>query len=94
MVVAMILATLFASFSTARFLGGAVTDSLGLAPLLRLVLLKTLIALEVLVPIALYVAVVMGLGRLHRDQEIVVLRSAGVSEHRIIYAVLITSRTG
>lgn len=91
MVVAVILATLFASFSTARFLAGAVTDSLGLVPVLRLVLLKTLIALEVLMPIALYVAVIMGLGRLHRDQEIVVLRSAGVSEHRIIYAVLIVA---
>ncbi|MBN9132919.1 MAG: LPS export ABC transporter permease LptF [Nitrosospira multiformis] len=91
MVVTVIFATLFASFSTARFLAGAVTDSLGLVPVLRLVFLKTLIALEVLVPIALYVAVIMGLGRLHRDQEIVVLRSAGVSEHRIIYAVLIVA---
>ncbi|PTQ83449.1 lipopolysaccharide export system permease protein [Nitrosospira multiformis] len=91
MVVTVILATLFASFSTARFLAGAVTDSLGLVPVLRLVFLKTLIALEVLMPIALYVAVIMGLGRLHRDQEIVVLRSAGVSEHRIIYAVLIVA---
>lgn len=90
-VVAVILATLFSSFSTARFLAGAVTESLGLAAMLKLVLLKTLIALEVLMPIALYVAVVMGLGRLYRDQEISVLRSAGVSEQRIIYSVLIVA---
>ncbi|SOD40623.1 LPS export ABC transporter permease LptF [Nitrosovibrio sp. Nv4] len=90
-VVATILAILFASFSSARFLAGAVTESLGLAAMLKLVLLKTLIALEVLMPISLYVAVVMGLGRLHRDQEIAVLRSAGVSESRIIYAILIVA---
>jgi lipopolysaccharide export system permease protein len=90
-VVGVILATLFASFSSARFLAGAVTESLGVAAMLKLVLLKTLIALEVLMPIALYVAVVMGLGRLYRDQEISVLRSAGVSENRIIYAVLIVA---
>ncbi|MEO7559324.1 MAG: LPS export ABC transporter permease LptF [Nitrosospira sp.] len=90
-VVIVILAALFSSFSSARFLAGAVTESLGIAAMLKLVLLRTLIALEVLLPIALYVAVVMGLGRLHRDQEINVLRSAGVSDNRIIYAVLIVA---
>lgn len=90
-VVTVILAALFSSFSIARFLAGAVTESLGFVAMLKLVLLKTLIALEVLMPIALYVAVVMGLGRLYRDQEISVLRSAGVSEHRIIYSVLIVA---
>ncbi|MDQ3187060.1 MAG: LPS export ABC transporter permease LptF [Pseudomonadota bacterium] len=91
MVVVVILAALFSSFSSARFLAGAVTESLGIAAMLKLVLLKTLIALEVLMPIALYVAIIIGLGRLHRDQEINVLRSAGVSEHRITYAVLIVA---
>ncbi|MDN5752616.1 MAG: LPS export ABC transporter permease LptF [Nitrosospira sp.] len=90
-VVIVILAALFSSFSSARFLAGALTESLGVAAMLKLVLLKTLIALEVLMPIALYVAIIMGLGRLHRDQEINVLRSAGVSERRIVYAVLIVA---
>jgi len=72
-------------------LAGAVTESLGILAMLKLILLRTLIALEVLLPISLYVAVVMGLGRLHRDQEISVLRSAGVSEHRIVYAVLLVA---
>ena len=90
-VVALILAMLFSSFSSARFLAGAVVESLGFAAMLKLVMLKTLIALEVLMPISLYVAVVIGLGRLHRDQEITILRSSGVSEHRILYAVLIVA---
>ena len=86
-----ILAALYASFSSASFLSGAVTESLGVSAMLKLVLLRTLIALEVLMPIALYVAIIMGLGRMHRDQEISVLRSAGVSDNRIIYAVLIVA---
>ena len=90
-VIAVILSTLFSSFSSANFLAGAMSESLGVGAMLKVVLLKTVIALEVLMPISLYVAVVMGLGRLYRDQEISVLRSAGVSENRIIFAVLIVA---
>lgn len=90
-VVVAILAILYSSFISASLLAGGVTESLGILPMVKLILLRVLIALEVLMPISLYVAVVMGLGRLHRDQEIAVLRSAGVSERRIIYAVLLVA---
>ncbi len=91
MVVIIVLVGLFSSFSSARFLAGAVTETLGLEAMLKLVMLKTLIALEVLVPIALYVAVIIGLGRLSKDQEINVLRSVGVSGKRIVYAIMIVA---
>ena len=52
-VVAVILAALFSSFSSARFLASAASESLGLAAMLKFILLKTVIALEVLMPIAL-----------------------------------------
>lgn len=87
-VVILILIGLFASFSSARLLAGAVTESLGIAALLKLVWLKTLIALEVLIPIALYISVIIGLGRLNRDQELNVIRSAGISGARIVVTVL------
>lgn len=87
-VVILILVGLFASFSSARLLAGAVTETLGIAALLKLVLLKTLIALEVLIPIALYISVIIGLGRLNKDQELNVIRSIGVSGTRIVLAVL------
>ncbi len=87
-VVILILVGLFASFSSARLLAGAVTETLGIAALLKLVLLKTLIALEVLIPIALYISVIMGLGRLNKDQELNVIRSAGISGTRIVLTVL------
>jgi lipopolysaccharide export system permease protein len=87
-VVLLILVGLFASFSSARLLAGAVTETLGIAALLKLVFLKTLIALEVLIPIALYISVIAGLGRLNKDQELNVIRSAGVSGTRIVLTVL------
>jgi len=87
-VVILILVGLFASFSSARFLAGAVTETLGLVALFKLVMLKTLIALEVLIPVALYVAIISGLGRLSKDQELNVLRASGVSGKRIVFIVI------
>jgi lipopolysaccharide export system permease protein len=87
-VVILILIGLFASFSSARLLAGAITETLGIGALLKLVFLKTLIALEVLIPIALYISVIIGLGRLNKDQELNVIRSIGVSGSRIVLAVL------
>ena len=79
---------LFACFSAARLLAEAVTETLGAAVMFKLILLKTLISLEVLLPIALYVSVVIGLGRLYRDQEIVAMRAAGVTGGSVPNAVL------
>ncbi len=83
-----ILVGLFACFSSARYLAEAITETLGLALMLKLVFLKTLIALEVLIPIALYVSIIIGLGRMHRDQEIIAMRAAGINGLRIIKAIL------
>ncbi|SEM79797.1 LPS export ABC transporter permease LptF [Nitrosomonas marina] len=91
LVVILILVALFASFSSARFLAGSVTETLGLGALFMLVLLKTLIALEVLIPVALYVAIISGLSRLHKDQELNVLQSTGISGKRIVSIVLLVA---
>ncbi|WP_292977426.1 LPS export ABC transporter permease LptF [Nitrosomonas sp.] len=88
-VVTIILIGLFVSFSVARFLTGAVAETLGALAMFKLVGLKTIIALEVLVPIAFYVAVIHGLSRMNRDQEINVLRSVGYSDNRITLTVFI-----
>jgi lipopolysaccharide export system permease protein len=84
-----ILTALFACYSGARYLADAVTETLGVVLMLRLIALKTLIALEVLVPVAFYASIIIGLGRLHRDQEIVAMRAAGVSGLRIVRAVFL-----
>ncbi|MFQ5659627.1 MAG: LPS export ABC transporter permease LptF [Gammaproteobacteria bacterium] len=83
-----ILVGLFACFSSARYLAKAVTETLGAGMMLKLVLLKTLIALEVLAPIALYVSIFIGLGRMYRDREIIALRAGGIGGSRIVKSVL------
>lgn len=88
-VVSAIFIGLYASFVGGRLLAEGLSNSLGLTAMLKLLLLKTLIALEVVMPITLYIAVIVALSRMHRDQEINVLRSAGVSDLGIVYAVLI-----
>ena len=88
LVVSFILAGLFTSFNAARYLAETVTETLGMALITKLIILKTIIAMEVLFPIALYAAIIVALGRLHRDQEVIVLRSAGISENFIVKTVL------
>jgi len=61
----------------------------GVALMLKLVVLRTLIALEVLVPVALYASVIIGLGRLHRDQEIIAMRAAGISGLHVLKATFL-----
>lgn len=90
-VVTTILIGLFVSFSVARFLTGAVAETLGAVAMFKLVGLKTIIALEVLVPIAFYVSVIHGLSRMNRDQEINVLRSVGYGDNRIIRTIFMIS---
>ena len=88
-IVVFVLVGFFACFSSARYLAKAVTETLGVSIMLKLILLKTLIALEVLLPIAFYASVFIGLSRLHRDQEIIALHAGGVGAYRIVNAVLI-----
>ena len=86
-----ILVGLFVSFSIARLLAGAVTETLGMVAMLQLVMLKTIIALEVLIPISFYVSVIYGLSRMSRDQEMNILRSVGFSDYRVLYTVLLVA---
>ncbi|MDV6344589.1 LPS export ABC transporter permease LptF [Nitrosomonas sp. Is37] len=83
-----ILVGLFVSFSIARLLASAVTETLGMVAMLQLVMLKAIIALEVLIPISFYVSVIYGLSRMNKDQEMNILRSVGFSDYRILFTVL------
>jgi len=87
LVFSIILVVLFTSFNAARYLAENVTETLGVVLITKLIILKSIIALEVLFPISLYAAVIVGLGRLHRDQEITVIKAAGVSENFVIRLV-------
>jgi lipopolysaccharide export system permease protein len=50
--------------------------------------LKVLIALEVLLPIGLFFGLMLGLGKLHSDSEIVALQAGGIGEFRILRPIL------
>lgn len=82
------LIVIFVSYSLSVYLADAANGLLPVNMILQLVLLKTTIALEVLLPIALYLSVVVALGRLYSDYEMVALAAAGVSNGRVLAAVL------
>jgi lipopolysaccharide export system permease protein len=85
--VSAVLVTVFVGYLLARFLGDVVDGLLPARTIALLVLLRTAIALEVLVPITLFLSVVMALSRLHGDSEMIALAALGVSPTRIVRAV-------
>lgn len=82
-----ILIFVFATYSAQRYLAQAASGSLALNVVFNIVYYKVLIALEVLIPVAVYVSVVLGLGRLYHDAEMTVLSASGMSPLRIYLAV-------
>ncbi|MBH3437289.1 MULTISPECIES: LPS export ABC transporter permease LptF [Pseudomonas] len=89
MVMVGILTFIFASYSSERYLAEAANGTLALSVVLDIVYYKVLIALEVLVPVALYVAVVLSLGRLYHDTEMTAIAASGVSPLRLYKAILL-----
>lgn len=85
---ATVLGVIFISYGSARFLTDAAAGILPVTTVIAIVLVKTIIALEVLFPIALYLAVVIALGRLYSDNEITVLAACGVSERQLAWTIL------
>lgn len=88
LLVAAILSIIFVGYSLSRFLTQADAGLLNTDEVFRLTLLKVLIALEVLLPIALFFGLMLGLGKLHNDSEIVAMQAGGVGEFSILRPVL------
>jgi lipopolysaccharide export system permease protein len=82
--VSSVLLSIFVTYSLTRFLMDADAGLLRPAEILQLTVLKSLISLEVLLPLSLYISVLVGLGRLHSDSEIYAMRAAGISEMRAL----------
>jgi lipopolysaccharide export system permease protein len=76
-VVLTVLCVLFMSYGAAGFLSDAVNGLLPTSMIFQVIGLKTLIALEMLIPLSLYLAVVMSLGRLYVDSEMTALFALG-----------------
>jgi len=83
-----ILMAIFISYSAAAFLADAVIGSLPVSLIAYIVFLRIGIALEVLLPTTLYIAVVIALGRLYKDLEMTAFAASGVGLPRIIRSVV------
>ena len=86
-----ILIALFGSYSAATFLSDAVNGLLPIDTIAELIGLKVLISLEVLIPVALYVSVVLAFGRLHSESEFTAAYALRLTPARVRRAVLVLS---
>jgi lipopolysaccharide export system permease protein len=82
-----VLVAVFASYSAAEYLADAVAGLMRPDAVLLMILLRIAIALEVLLPTTLYLSVVIALGRLYRDSEMVALSSCGIGTPQILKPV-------
>jgi lipopolysaccharide export system permease protein len=87
-VICTVLIAIFASYSAAEYLADAVSGLFPPGAVLLMLVLRIAIALEVLLPTTLYLSVVIALGRMYRDSEMVALASCGVGLTRILRSVL------
>jgi lipopolysaccharide export system permease protein len=86
--VSVLLIVVFMTYSLSIFLSDASEGLLGPGQVAMLTLYKSVIALEVLLPIALYVGVMLGMGRLYHDAEMDALRAGGLGEIQIVMPLL------
>lgn len=86
-VIGLLLTFLFVGYSSTRHLAEAVEIGIPYAEAFQLIGYETLVAIEMLLPMALFLAVVIGIGRLHADNEVIALYNAGASEFDILKIV-------
>jgi len=80
---------IFLTYSITAFLAKASGGLLNPGEIAHLTFLKSVIALEVLLPMGLYLGVIIGLGRLYSDSEIYALQAAGIGEGRLLRPILL-----
>jgi lipopolysaccharide export system permease protein len=86
--VSTVLVSIFITYSLTRFLMDANAGLLLPTEIFKMTVLSSLISLDVLLPLALYISVLAGLGRLHSDSEIYAMRASGISEMRVLRPII------
>lgn len=86
-----VLVTIFAAYSTSRYLADALYGLMSISTITTLIVLKIATAMEVLIPASLYLSVIVGLGRLYKDSEMTALFSSGVGLPRVLAVVFVLS---
>ena len=67
------------SYSALGYLADAASSLIPAQLLAILILAKTVAAFELFLPLALYITLLLGLGKLYSDQEISALQASGMS---------------
>jgi len=83
------LVVIFITFSLSRFLIAADAGLLQPGEVGRLTFFKAIIALDVLLPLSLFLAIMTGLGRLYTDSEIYAMRASGISEASLLRPLML-----
>jgi lipopolysaccharide export system permease protein len=86
-----LLVVVFTGYSAAVKFAQAADGLIQLPIVAQLIGLNTIIAMEVLLPTALYLSIVAALSRFYRDSEMAAMGAAGVSEARIMRAIVLLS---
>lgn len=73
------------------FLGESAEASFPLGVVLHMLALRTIVALPSLLPVALYLGVLLGFGRLYRDSEITAMSACGLSPLQVHRGVVVLS---
>jgi len=83
-----VLLLIYVSNRFVQFLTDAMSDAFSADVLLTLLGLKTLSNMIIILPLALFIALLMTLGRLYRDNEMVAMMACGMSIRRVYVAVM------
>lgn len=86
-----LLIVIFASYSWVQHLIKVAEMPMPPITMISIIILKVAIALEVLLPVSLYLSVILGLGRMHSDSEMMALSASGISPMRVLRVVLVFS---
>lgn len=78
-----VLLVVYMSNRFVRYLAQAVAGEVPSEVILRLLMIKMVANLGLLLPLALFVAILLALGRLHRDSEVVAMQAGGMGTARI-----------
>ncbi len=82
-----VLTAIFTAYSASEFLGKAAQGLIRVETIATLVFLKSIIAMEVLLPIATFLTVVVGVSRLGSNYELTAMSFCGFSRLRLLRAL-------
>ncbi len=88
-----VLLLIYLSNRFARILSDAAAGQISADLVFQLLFLKLVQNLEVLIPVALFFGILIGLGRLYNDSEVVAMLANGVGIRRIVVGVFWVSAT-